>query len=124
MANIMHRLLLNPYLLPLKSCKKAIEKTTLLQIFVEDHDVGKFIWQCLDEGVKPLKCLVCKEKTSCIRLYSPLCWREEESLFIRHQLRILGPYRKVRKIWAPLDSRGSAQLLNCLNLPEQISLVF
>ena len=57
MADIMHRLLLPPYLLPAKSCKRGIEKRTLLQIdlFVEDHDVEKFVWQCLDEGASPVK---------------------------------------------------------------------
>ena len=47
MVDVMHRLLVNPYLLPPKSCKRGIEKTTLLQIdlFVEDHDVEKFVWQ-------------------------------------------------------------------------------
>ena len=58
MDDVMHRFLLNPYLLPL-SCKSCIEKTTLLQIdlFVEDHDVEKFVWQYLDEGASHVKTL-------------------------------------------------------------------
>ena len=43
MVDVMHLLLLPPYLLHPKSCKGGIKKTTLLQtdLFVEDRDVEK-----------------------------------------------------------------------------------
>ena len=91
-------------MLPLKSCNRGTEKTTLLQIdlFVEDHDVEKLIRQCLDEGVRPVKFLAWKKIWYKIALSFMLEGRRV-TLFSRHQLRILGPYRKVRKIWPLLD---------------------
>ena len=49
-ADLMHRLLLPLYLLPLKSYKTGYKKTTLLQtnLFVDDQNVEKLAWRCLD----------------------------------------------------------------------------
>ena len=79
MTDVMHQLLL--YLLPPRSYKRGIEKTTLLQIdlFVKDHDIEKFVWQCLDEDDSHVKPFAWKKHLvlDCTLL---LCSEEEESL--------------------------------------------